>query len=57
MQISRHWRLNAQRYRLENVRTAVPLVQAQATQPVQAESTTVRQQAPVAVASARTAAR
>ncbi|MCU0499645.1 MAG: hypothetical protein MUF87_20025 [Anaerolineae bacterium] len=44
MQISRHWRLNAQRYRLEGVRTQTganlqerPIPQPTATQEVRAQ--------------------
>lgn len=37
MQISRHWRLNPQRYRLEGYRTSDGRVSIQARQPVAAQ--------------------
>lgn len=70
MQISRHWRMNAQRYRLEGTRTANGDVQFQPHLPVTQENvvermveavpTTMTQQhpaAPAIVRAARTAAR
>ncbi len=54
MQISRHWRMNAQRYRLEGVRTVTVEVR---TQPQQEHGTQQREQAAVSAPRAAVAAR